>query len=137
MTLVLDASACAEFLLGTPAGAGVADTLGDADIHAPHLMVSECASVLRGWNLSGHLGDRRAESATKDLAMMPWLLWDATTLLDTMWGPRHNISAYDATYVPLATMLGVPLVTTDARLAASAPSVYILVRASPPAGPSR
>lgn len=127
MTLVLDASACAEFLLGTEAGTAIADLLGDEDVHAPHLVISECLSVLRGWNLSGQLGDRRAEIAIGDLAAMPWTLWDATPLLETTWALRHNVSAYDGTYVALALMLGVRLLTTDARLAAAAPTVCALV----------
>jgi predicted nucleic acid-binding protein len=124
---VLDASACAEFLLGTSKGDAVANALGDHDIHAPHLVVSECASVLRGWSLGGHLTDHRAEEALGDLASMPWTLWDASPLLEVIWRLRHNITAYDATYLGLAMMLDAHLITTDARLAASAPSHAILV----------
>jgi len=32
---------------------------------------------------------------------------------------RHNLTAYDAAYVALAEALGLPLVTTDVRLARS------------------
>lgn len=127
MTIVLDASACSEFLLGTPAGSAVADALSDEDLHAPHLVISECVSVLRGWNLAGRLSDRRAEQALQDLASMPWTLWNATPLLDVIWQVRHNVSAYDATYVALAKALGASLVTTDTRLAASAPEACRLV----------
>jgi len=40
-------------------------------------------------------------------------------LLDRMWELRDNLTAYDASFVALAEVLGAPLVTTDARLAAS------------------
>ena len=36
-----------------------------------------------------------------------------------MWDLRENLTAYDAAYVALSEALDVPLVTTDARLAAS------------------
>jgi len=40
-----------------------------------------------------------------------------------MWALRHNLSAYDATYVALTEMSGATsLLTTDARLA-SAPGI--------------
>jgi len=40
-------------------------------------------------------------------------------LLDRMWELRDNLTAYDASSVALAEALDAPLVTTDARLAAS------------------
>jgi predicted nucleic acid-binding protein len=40
-------------------------------------------------------------------------------LLGRIWQLRHNLSAYDATYVALAEALGCALLTADARLAAA------------------
>jgi predicted nucleic acid-binding protein len=48
-------------------------------------------------------------------------------LLDRMWELRHNFSGYDAGYVAAAEYVGVPLVTSDRRLAA-APSLQCEVR---------
>lgn len=44
-----------------------------------------------------------------------------------MWALRHNLTAYDATYVALAELTGATaLLTTDARLAnASGPQCHI------------
>jgi predicted nucleic acid-binding protein len=36
-----------------------------------------------------------------------------------MWQLRHNVTAYDAVYLSLAEALNAPLMTCDARLAAS------------------
>ena len=45
-----------------------------------------------------------------------------------MWALRHNLSAYDATYVALAEMIGASaLLTTDARLA-TAPGLRCTVQ---------
>ena len=37
-------------------------------------------------------------------------------MLDRMWKLRHNVTAYDATYVALAEELDCPLLTADSRL---------------------
>ena len=40
-------------------------------------------------------------------------------LTSRIWSLRHNLSAYDASYVALAEALDCPLLTADARLAAA------------------
>jgi len=40
-------------------------------------------------------------------------------LVDRAWALQHSITPYDAAYVALAEKLGVPLVTTDAKLSRS------------------
>ena len=40
----------------------------------------------------------------------------AFTLLDRAWELRESLSAYDASYVALAELLGCNLLTADARL---------------------
>jgi len=40
-------------------------------------------------------------------------------LIERIWELRHTITAYDASYVALAELLDVPLVTCDAKLATS------------------
>ena len=53
-----------------------------------------------------------------------------------MWALRHNLSAYDATYVALTEMIGATsLLTTDARLA-SAPGINCASKCSEPSIPS-
>lgn len=127
--VVVDASALAEFLLGTDLGNKVAIGLVDAsDIHAPHLLVTEVASVIRSWVLGGHLDEPRAEAALADLADLPMVLWDERPLLPAMWRWRHNLSAYDATYAALAETLRAPLVTTDGRMASALAGSALQVR---------
>jgi predicted nucleic acid-binding protein len=118
---VVDASALAEFLLGTERGERVARRLAEAsELHAPHLVVTETLSVIRGWVLGGQLEPGRGEAACRDLSDLPLQLWDARPLIPYAWSRRHNLSAYDATYVALAAALECRFVTSDQRLARSA-----------------
>lgn len=116
--VVVDASALAEFLLWTRRGERVAEVLAaQGEVHAPHLLVTEALSVLRGWALGGKLDTQRAATAGADLSQFPVHLWDARPLTERVWALRDNLTAYDATYVALAEALGCALVTGDVRMA--------------------
>lgn len=119
MTLVIDASATAELLLGRAQGLAVMQAIGDEPLVAPQLLVAECLSVLRGWTLSGQITPARAEAALVDLNDLGVTLFDLSPLAWPAWQWRHNLSAYDACYVALAEALDCGLVTTDRRLAAA------------------
>lgn len=122
--VVVDASAFAEYLLGT-LGRRVAVLLDRADVHAPHLLVVETLSVLRGWLRSGQLTPDRAQAAVADLQDYPLTLWDSRPLAPDTLARRHNLSSYDATYAARAQVLDAPLLTTDGRLAAGAVSTLV------------
>lgn len=118
MTLVVDASVLAEYLVGRPLGVAAASVLhGDSAVHMPHLAIVETASVLLGWSLGGRLRSERARTALTDLADFPGTRWPAEPLLPRVWELRDKLSAYDATYVALAEALDASLLTADARLA--------------------
>ena len=51
---------------------------------------------------------------------MPIRRYPHDVLLPRVWDLRHNLTAYDATYVALAEALDAPLVTRDRRLACAA-----------------
>jgi predicted nucleic acid-binding protein len=119
--IVVDASVVIEVLLNTPAGVRVADRLfADGEtLHAPHLLDLEVAQVLRRYALSAELDPARGAQALEDLAALPLNRYPHDVLLPRIWELRHNVTAYDATYVALAEGLAAPLVTRDAALAAS------------------
>lgn len=119
MTLVVDASALAEYLIGSPRGQAAARVLAEHErsLHMPHLAVSETASVLRSWVARGIVTEQRAFGALEDVAEFPAVRYAAEPFLDRIWQLRHNLSAYDAHYVALAEALEAPLLTADARIA--------------------
>ncbi len=89
----------------------------DADQHAPSVIDIEVVSALRSWRARGRLDDRQAEQVLTDLSELAIVRYPHGTLIPRVWQLRHNLSAYDATYVALAEALGAVLVTADAKLA--------------------
>lgn len=120
--IVVDASAILEVLLATGAAPTVGRRLFAAgeSLHAPHLLDVEVAQVLRRYAAAGHLGDDRGREALRDLIDLPIARYPHEPLLGRVWELRANLTAYDAVYVALAEALRAPLVTRDAKLAASA-----------------
>jgi predicted nucleic acid-binding protein len=60
----------------------------------------------------------QATLALEGFARLALVRFPADWLRPRIWALRHNLSAYDATYVALAEMIGATaLITADARLA--------------------
>ena len=120
--LVIDASAATELLLARPVAEAVAGHISDheLDLHAPHLIDVEIVSAVRRLVASGDAPLERGEEAIADLLDLPLARYAHDILLPRIWELRENFSSYDAAYLALAEALsdqGVPLLTTDARLA--------------------
>ena len=118
MTVVLDASVVVELVLGTRVGARVRQRLLDPGIslHGPELLDLEVLNVLRRYVQAGRIAADRAETAIRRLNELDLRRYRHGPMLPRIWSWRANLSAYDATYVTLAEVLGGPLLTTDARL---------------------
>lgn len=116
---VIDASVAVEYLLRTPLGITLADTIENASLAAPELIDPEVVSVLRRAVLTGRLEDARAEIALSDLAIWPIDRISHQALALSAWQYYRNVSAYDAFYIAAARARGLPLLTADGRLARS------------------
>lgn len=89
----------------------------DERLAAPELIDLEVTSALRGLLRVGKVNEFRARLALADLRRLPLRRASHQGLVTRCWELRDNLTAYDASYVALAGMLGVTLVTTDLRLA--------------------
>ncbi|MGH9068654.1 MAG: type II toxin-antitoxin system VapC family toxin [Acidimicrobiales bacterium] len=115
--LVIDASVLATALGDdTSAGDAARARLHGERLTAPQLIDLEVASVFRRQLLAGDLDRRRAELALVDLVSMPLRRVPHSLLLGRCWELRHNLTVYDASYITLAELLDLTLVTSDARL---------------------
>jgi predicted nucleic acid-binding protein len=94
--------------------------LGDEELGVPHLLDSEVVSALRHLVRRGELTEVQGAFALEGFVRLSLTRFPAAWLRPRMWGLRHNLSAYDATYVALAERIGATsLLTTDRRLAAA------------------
>jgi predicted nucleic acid-binding protein len=123
--IVVDASVLADFLLGrSPALTAIEEAMAGREhelLHAPELIEPETLNALRGLARGGAITERRAEEAVNDLASVRLVRYPHAPLRDRVWALRHNLSAYDATYLALAEAVDDPiLLTGDAGLAGPA-----------------
>ncbi|MGB4778568.1 type II toxin-antitoxin system VapC family toxin [Microbacterium sp.] len=119
--IVLDNSAAVELLLSLPAGADVRGQLDAAQwqIAAPQQLILEVRQVLRRRVAAGLSTIADADEALHLLDVLGVHFFDHESVAERVWQLRENLTAYDAAYVALAEAIGVPLVTTDSRLASA------------------
>ncbi len=86
------------------------------ELAAPELVDLEVISALRGLLRVGKVDERRAREALADLRDLSLRRASHRELMTRCWDLRDNLTAYDASYVALAELLGATLVTADARI---------------------
>jgi len=111
--IVVDASAALAALLN----AGPArNAISTEQLHAPHLIDCEVANGLRRRVNAEHLAANAGWTALDTFRRLGLTRYPVFSMLDRVWELRDNLSAYDASYVALAELLGCNLLTADARL---------------------
>lgn len=114
--IVVDASAAVFGLLND---GDARRSLASATIAVPHLADSEVANALRLQVLRGTASEAESSDALDRWSRLGIRRFSAVALLGRVWELRHNLTAYDATYVALAEAIDCELVTGDRRLAAA------------------
>lgn len=120
--IVIDASALTDFLLGRPqaldALSAVLSGHEQDALHAPELIEPETLNALRRLVGEGDVSPERASESVLDLASVRLIRYPHAPLRERVWELRHNLSAYDASYLALSEALDdAVLLTGDSGLA--------------------
>jgi predicted nucleic acid-binding protein len=127
-SLIVDASAMVELLVGSPMATVVQKRLRGHELHVPAHFDAEVLSALGRLHRAGELSVRQVGTRLERLADAPLQRHLLAPLLSDAWRLRHNLRLVDALYVELANRLGAPVVTTDARLAAASPTADLIAK---------
>lgn len=102
----------------------------DASHSIPDLAYLECANIFWKWVRRGLLSAELARESTADLLKLPLDVWPAEHLAERALelALSLEVSVYDGTYLALADLLGVSLITADASLRRKASPSSIDVR---------
>ncbi|MBM4061259.1 MAG: type II toxin-antitoxin system VapC family toxin [Planctomycetes bacterium] len=113
--IVVDASALLEVLLRTKLGLRLEERMGKGDPlwNVPCLVDTEVLQVLRRLVRAGEITAARAEAVVQDLGGLDLVRHAHDELTARVWELRHNLTAYDATWLALAEALGATFVTCD------------------------
>ncbi len=125
-TLVLDASALVEALIGTPQGVAVRQRLRGCELHAPAHLDAEALSALGRLHRAGELDAKTVSAALSEIALAPIVRHPLARLLAGAWAERDQLRLVDALYVELAAALHATLLTTDRRLARARSGVELV-----------
>jgi predicted nucleic acid-binding protein len=115
--IVVDASVLTGYLLGQPQAL---EAIGHeyGPLHAPALIELETLNSLRRLVRTGRVSDRRAAEAVSDLGSVRMVRYPHGQFRERVWELRHELTAYDATYLAIAEAIGDSvLLTADRGLA--------------------
>lgn len=120
---VLDASAMVDLLVGRRS---FRQRLNEATVHVPAHFDAEVLSALgRLWRAELLSSDEVA-AALAALMSAPFKRHTLEDVVIGAWRRRDNLRLVDALYVETAERIGVPLLTTDARLASAYTGAQLL-----------
>jgi predicted nucleic acid-binding protein len=125
-SVVLDASVVVDLLAVPSAALPVRRRLKNTAGHAPAHLDAEVLSAIGRFHRAGVLDEREVEMALLHLKDLPVKRHPLPPLLIGAWRRRDSLRLVDAIYVELAAQLDISLLTTDRRLARTAPLAEVI-----------
>ena len=116
-SLVVDASAIVDLLLGAPTASEIVKALAEENLHAPAHLDLEVVSALARLERSGTVPSRESVEMLSEFDLMPVERHPLTEMRLEAWQMRSQLWVSDAFYVALARQLETVVLTTDARMA--------------------
>jgi predicted nucleic acid-binding protein len=129
-SLVLDASATIDLLVGSDLASSIEARLHDSELHAPGHFDAEVLSALGRLHRAGQLSTRQVTERVDLVASSPVVRHELAPLLAGAWRRRQNLRLVDALYVELASQLDTLIVTTDHGLASASRRAELIERGS-------
>lgn len=127
--IVLDASLALEWFADGASEQALAkrSLLNDHVAFVPHLWRFEVMNVVSTWLRRKAVTQADAAGILQDLMQLPFAVVDEGSLEAIVaLAVRHQLSAYDASYLHVAMITGGPLATLDQALTKAAKSVGVL-----------
>jgi predicted nucleic acid-binding protein len=115
-----------DLLVGSPLATAVQNRLQGHELHVPAHFDAEVLSALWRMERAGELSVGQVTPRLERVAAAPLQRHLLAPLLAGAWKLRDNLRLVDALYVELASRLDLPIVTTDARLAAASPAAELV-----------
>lgn len=121
MAFILDASVAIAWVVAKQAAAysrGIRLRAKREPYHAPALWRLEVVNVINALVRRGSLTVEAGRTAMDILDRMQPVIHESTTALTALFelAQRHNLTAYDASYLALALELKLPVACTDGKL---------------------
>ena len=114
--IILDASAVIEFLLRANSVPEIMDAIEQTEVIAcPVILDFEILNTLRRQTQEKLVTSKRANQALEVYHGLTLERFDTSLLTERIWLLRHNFTSYDASYIALAELLEIPLVTCDKK----------------------
>jgi len=125
-SLVLDASAMVDLLVGSSLAGSIEGHLHDSEVHAPGHFDAEVLSALGRLHRARQLTARQVTDRVDLVALSPIIRHPLAPLLAGAWRRRGNLRLVDAVYVELASRLNTKIITTDRGLAGASRRTVII-----------
>ena len=129
-SLVLDASAMVDLLVGSDHAGSIQAHLHDTELHVPGHFDAEVLSALGTLHRASQLTTRQVTDRVTLVASSPIVRHPLAPLLSGAWRRRGTLRLVDALYVELASQLDTLIVTTDRGLASASQRATLIERGS-------